>query len=151
MIIWERIELENYRFDRSTNTIIRKHGKPLKLTIDKDGYLIFFILNDKRQKIYYHRFIFYMFHPVIEKEWDNFFIEHIDNNKTNNSPENLRLICQNKISVKNKTGFHYVYPNGNKFQVMINIRGKSTHFGNFDTALEAAEHYDNIKNDIYKN
>ena len=146
MIIWEGIEYPKYNLDRNTNNIIGAYGKPLKLS-PSNGYLVFCLCkNGKGKMVKFHRFIYYMYFPVTD--WENVKIDHIDRNKLNNVPENLRLVSsvQNSLNIiyNGKNKYHCVYPHGNKFRVRISVNGKTEYFGNFDTELEAAKHYNEV-------
>lgn len=82
-------------------------------------------------------------------EWPKFNIDHIDGNKSNNSFRNLRDInqssnLQNQKKAKSdnrSTGILGAYKHRDKFVACINISGKKTHLGVFDTADDAHEAY----------
>jgi hypothetical protein len=40
--------------------------------------------------------------------------------------------------------YHCVSPTGNKFMVRIRVNGKRKYLGTFNTALEAAKHYNEV-------
>lgn len=146
MIIWNGIEHEKYNFDRSTNNIIGPHRKTLKL-IPNNGYLRFQLCkNGKKLWVLFHRFIYYMYFPVTD--WEKLKIDHMDRNKLNNSPENLRLVnsVQNSLNIiyNGKNKYHCVHPNGNKFHVRIRVNGELKYFGSFDNELEGAKHYNEV-------
>ena len=71
-------------------------------------------------------------------------VDHIDNDKLNNNPNNLQLISQRKNSSKNrksKSGFTGVYANGKKWSSRIKFKGRQLHLGTFNTPEEASEAY----------
>ena len=72
------------------------------------------------------------------------YVDHIDRNKTNNRISNLRLASplQNthNVSPRAKSGYKGVYPHRKKWRVVI----KNKIYGSFNTAEEAALHYNSI-------
>jgi len=71
-------------------------GKILKPCKDSDGYLKVALFKDKKQKCWrVHRFIFECFFCPIPWDMD---IDHLDNNRENNCPDNLEAVthCENK-------------------------------------------------------
>jgi hypothetical protein len=76
-------------------------------------------------------------------------IDHIDGDRTNNDPSNLRLATisgNNRNSSRNRrntTGYRGVYwdKRTSKWKSMIYSNGKSTFLGYFNAAREAAEAY----------
>jgi hypothetical protein len=92
-----------------------------------------------------HRLIFLMFHGYLPK-----FIDHIDNNPSNNKIENLREAtksqngCNQKISVANTSGVKGIiwFKRNKKWGVQLNINGKNKYFGlyhNIEVAKFIAE------------
>lgn len=74
-------------------------------------------------------------------------VDHVDNNPSNNTLENLQVITQRLNSskdVKNKTskytGVHTI-PNSNKFKATITVKGKMEYLGLFKTEEEASAAY----------
>lgn len=92
-----------------------------------------------------HRIVFALYNRTTD--FKNKVIDHIDRNKINNHPENLRAVeqhinCQNsKLSKANKTGVKNVtQPKGSKlFYVSIRANGINYKYGSFKTLIEAAE------------
>jgi hypothetical protein len=72
-------------------------------------------------------------------------VDHKDGNTFNNAVENLRWVTRSENSknmkVTNSTGFKGVQAHGKKFRAKIEINGKSTHLGTFETAEAAHEAY----------
>lgn len=71
-------------------------------------------------------------------------IDHIDNNKLNNSLSNLKLISNRENSCKDKpgmTGAHRNISSSRKFKSSIQIDGVKLHLGYFDTEEEASAAY----------
>lgn len=76
-------------------------------------------------------------------------VDHIDRNKQNNNPNNLRIVTatennRNVTKRKNTTSiyigvsFHKIYK---KFQAQIVVNGKLIYLGRFSSELEAAKAY----------
>jgi hypothetical protein len=77
-------------------------------------------------------------------------IDHIDGNRSNNSPANLRLAThrtnsQNKVN-KSRYGMG-VKKQGGSFQARIRIEGRLIHLGSFPTAKDAAAAYERAANE----
>ena len=105
-------------------------------------------------KIYLeHRIIWIYFNGLIPK---GMFIDHINQNKKDNSIENLRLCTQsenqyNRGAYKNNTsGFKGVSFNKalNKYSAQMRINDVKKHLGYFDSAELAKQAYDNMAIDI---
>lgn len=78
-------------FDYKDGKLIRKHGRyagPVKGTKNNAGYLV--LRSGKHNTYYYHRVV-WLWH---NGEWPKHQIDHIDQDKTNNSIENLRDVTQ---------------------------------------------------------
>ena len=71
-------------------------------------------------------------------------VDHIDGNRKNNDPSNLRLVT-NRANNQNKSNHSElgvgVKAMGNKFQSRIRIKGRLMHLGTFRTAEEASLAY----------
>lgn len=93
-----------------------------------------------------HRLIWFWHYA----EWPLFDIDHIDNDKTNNRIENLRIAndsqnCANVgLSKRNKSGYKGVCWNewNKKWCASIRINKKLKHLGYFVDAKDAAIEYD---------
>lgn len=82
-------------------------------------------------------------------------IDHKNNNKLDNSVENLRWCSKkqnsmNRLKQKSKSSSKYkgicFDKQNNKWRAYINIGGKRTHLGYFDNQIEAAEKYNEAAN-----
>ena len=105
----------------------------------------------------------YMYHHIVWL-WETgslpeLELDHIDQDKTNNSISNLRecnatINCQNRpLRLDNKSGTNGVYSHRNKWKAMIRVNKKLIHLGVFDTkelAIKAREKAD-IKYGFHKN
>ena len=79
----------NYRVGNK-GTILRKNGKPLKLVHSWNGYLRAHLSKDNKPKLFFvHRLVYEAF---VEPIPTNMYINHKDENKENNSVENLELV-----------------------------------------------------------
>lgn len=82
-------------------------------------------------------------------EWPPEQVDHIDGDRANNRPSNLRLAGEvgNQRNVlkhcRNTSGYRGVYwdKRVRRWKSMIMVRGKSVFLGYFDIAREAAEAY----------
>lgn len=94
-----------------------------------------------------HVIIFYSFNPEIQKT-PLLQIDHIDDDKTNNRPDNLQLLTTRQNSTKRSLNYKNrgsrfvgVSRKVNKFQSRIGYLGKDVYLGTFLTELEASEAY----------
>lgn len=90
-------------------------------------------------------------------EWPTAHIDHIDGNKANNTFENLRNVTQS-INLQNQkrarssnrsTGILGAYSYGDRFVACINILGRKTHLGVFDTVEDAHAAYLRAKREFH--
>ena len=103
------------------------------------------VVTIKGQAYLVHRIIWFMFkgtQPLLD-------IDHIDGNKINNTPANLRDVSRtvNRQNIKkapknNSTGLlGTTLLKGGKFQASINVNGKCLYLGRHDTAQKAHKAY----------
>ena len=111
-------------------------------TVNKiSGYAL---VSVNAKQYYSHRLVWLYLHG----EWPRGCIDHIDGNRTNNRPENLRdatlvVNAQNlrRASRRNVSGYLGVMPSLSKWQAQININGVQTYLGTFETAQLAHAAY----------
>ncbi|QZI86184.1 putative HNHc domain-containing protein [Vibrio phage 172P1] len=100
---------------------------------------------------YAHRVVALLFGILTEAEFNNpkVQIDHIDGDRGNNNPDNLRK-CTNRDNARNRrehrggnlVGAHYSESRGrNKWNAKIQIRGKRKSLGCYVTEQEAHEAY----------
>jgi hypothetical protein len=76
------------------------------------------------------------------------YVDHIDNNKLNNTRSNLRLCtgsqnqANRRLHRNSSTGFKGVTRRGNRWHARIEVHGKSIHLGYHDDAFQASLIYD---------
>ena len=115
-----------------------------KVKYSYDGYYYIQLNHNKIKKSYrVHRLIYKFNNP----EWDITYtpdneIDHIDNDKSNNNIENLRIVNhsennQNKLSTKGYTWDK----RDNKYKAQIKVNKKHHNLGCYDTAEEARDAY----------
>lgn len=87
------------------------------------------------------------------QEWPENVVDHIDRNKSNNTIDNLRDICQmansrnRHINKNNTSGYVGVYKKRNKWTSEIIISGIKYRLGTFNTPEEASAAYKNFEKD----
>ncbi len=139
--------LKNYYTNENGELFSRRLKRQIGKTINYWGYYVTSIKTDgKIRTIATHRIIFALLHGKMPR-----FIDHIDGNKLNNKPENLREVTpqqsvMNRGKAKNKSskykGVHY-FKRDRKWDAQYRINGKSFHIGRFNTEKEAAIAYNN--------
>lgn len=110
-------------------------------TRDGKGY---YHVSINKRFVRVHRIIYFLIHGVVPDE-----IDHIDNNRRNNTIDNLRAADRKgqagntRPGVKNTSGFKGVSKNSRSgmWHAQIKINGKQTYLGRFETKEEAARCY----------
>lgn len=127
-------------FNSKSPTII------LKPIADKKGYYkVGLNLNGKKKAGFIHILVAEAFLNHKSDGTHKITVDHIDNNKANNSVNNLQLVSNRFNSTKNvsdKSKYPGVYKSKNgKWFAAIRINSKSKRLGTYDTELEAASAY----------
>ena len=118
--------------------------RKVKYTIGYKNYLTFELFSKQKRNPYkVHRVIYKFNNP----DWDMTYtpdnlIDHIDNCKSNNNIENLRVVnsSQNSQNVLSTKGYHFNKKN-NKYQAKITLNYKDYYLGVYDTEEEARDAY----------
>ena len=121
------------------------YWRKIKPSIKKDGYYRFKLYHNKKEKDYLHHRVMYKLH---NRDWDitdtrkNNQIDHIDECKTNNNIENLRVVnsSENKQN-RSKVKGYFWNKQCEKYQAVIKINQKGIYLGRYDTEEEAHEAY----------
>lgn len=160
---WEAIKetegkyfISNFGRVKTNDAYVKnKHGKRFvrgkirKNTIRKGGYVInSFYLNGKRKSDYVHRLVWRYFGNGTEPD-HKFTIDHIDNDKTNNRIDNLRIISSREntsksMLLKNKSSKYigvYFRKNRSAWISKIFVDGKSKSLGSFKQEIDAHNTY----------
>lgn len=126
-------------------------------TINSQGYRKINITNNSKTKYYLvHRLVYQSFNCDINKKR---IIDHIDGDKLNNNLDNLQELSHSLNIHKQKKqkgttskykGVYYLKDRG-KWRSHININGKRTNLGNFDTEKEAYNRYLEEYNKLFNN
>ena len=146
---------DNYEVSTFGNVRNKTTGRILKGSITNKGYYrISLNLNRKEYKHFIHRLIAIAF---IENPENKDFIDHIDNNRINNSISNLRWATNQensrnrKISNNNTSGVKGInFDKGsNKWRALIQIDGIRVHLGYYLTLDEAKQARINKANAVF--
>ena len=142
--IWKTIEnYENYSISSFGQVMNNVTGKLLKGSKYPNGYTrVAFYIEGERKIYMIHRLVALAFIPNPESKSQ---VDHIDNNRSNNSLENLRWASQREnnmntqIRSNNTSGVKGIYWNksSRKWRAQIMIDGKCIHLGRFATKEEA--------------
>ena len=122
---------------------IKREGTILKTSqkYSKKGYKV---LQVRGKNYYLHRIVYWL-----NNNWDitdnsqDSYIDHIDRDTLNNSPENLRCISH-KENLWNQDGRGYSIQN-NKYIARIGVNNTQIYLGIFKTEEEARQAYANAK------
>lgn len=87
------IDFEKYTITEDGKIFSKRHNRYLLGYKCKGGYLVLFLYcKDKKSRLFYfHRVIWFYFNGEISQGYE---INHIDENKTNNSLDNLELLTR---------------------------------------------------------
>ena len=141
---WKTINnFPDYLISNNGSVFSLKSKKILKYRIDKDGYYYVGLYLEKKQsnkKV--HRLVCEHF----GKDWNSeLTVDHINHIITDNTLSNLRIATHQqqhfntRVRSNNKLGVKGVFKIGKKYGVQININGKTTNLGRFETLEEAIE------------
>ena len=144
----EQLDLMRERFEVSGSDLVVKTkyqhspevGEPAGS--DLGGYL-YVRVGGKRAKV--HHIVWFLTYG----EWPEQPLDHIDGNRVNNAPENLRLSspkenqrAYNKL--RGSTPYRGVRKDRRKYSATVRVDYKAVHIGSYDTPEEAA-----IARDLY--
>jgi len=149
-------QVSNYGNVKSLN--FRRSGKEkiLKLGLDTVGYLHVSLSNNgivKTKLVHQLVAIAFLKH---KPDGMKIVVDHIDNNKLNNSLNNLQLISNRENSSKDRKGYSSKYvgvswaKRSKKWVAEIRIKGKKIYLGLFTDELEASRAYQKKLNTIKK-
>lgn len=96
---------------------------PIYCGVQSNGYAVCRTSTKPRKTIKVHHLVWYFSH----NEWPAFAIDHIDGNRANNSPDNLRLATSsqnmaNRAANNGRLLPKGVYPHGRKFRAKVGDR-----------------------------
>lgn len=134
---------ENYMLNLKDNRIVEIGYGEIKSHLNEGSYDI--KLNRRTYKL--HRIVFLCHHGYYPK-----YINHIDNDKTNNDINNLQEFTKTQCAMNsnlnknNSSGYKGVYFSKlvNKYKAQFQINGKSQSLGYFNDPVEAARAYDEM-------
>lgn len=141
-------DFSNFTIDSETGEVVNtKTGKILKQSI-ANGYKQLCLSQDGRRKHFFiHQLIAMTF---INENYDTNIhqIDHINHDKLDNSIENLRIVSsRNNHNNRINQSIHGVgvKKRYNGYEAYIQLKGKITYLGTFETAEEASQKYLNVK------
>ncbi len=116
--------------------------------VEAAGYVVIRI-DGKRYKA--HRLAFLYMTGAFPPD----FVDHINGHRADNRWQNLRPATRSQnggnrgLNTRNKTGVKGVYPEGKRYRAMIQMNGKQSRLGTFDTIAEAQAAYLKAANDAF--
>lgn len=133
----------------------KKHSRPGMIgwtasTLTDSGYLMVTI--PKKGSYFVHRLVYCYFNEGAQPE----IIDHIDRDKSNNNPSNLRSACASlnasnceRRDSKSASGYRNVYKYKSGFRAEFNKNGKRFRGVFRKTAQQAYDDYLELFNEIY--
>jgi len=126
----------------------KPYWRKLKYSINKGYYFISLTDHYVEKNYKVHRLIYKFNNPdwdLHDSSSDNL-IDHIDNCRSNNNIENLRVVNNSQNNQNKPLTKGYTWnKNNQKYQAQIKINNKYIYLGLYDTADEAREVYLNAK------
>lgn len=149
------VDFPNYEISNHGNVRNLITGRILITTVNNAGYLRLHLSNKGLRKTFFiHRLVAIAFidNPLNKKQ-----VDHIDNNKTNNSLTNLRWATQNEnqynrpIDIKNRSGVRGVHwsKRAKKWEAQIRIDGIKVYLGTFTNIEDAKQARMKKANEIF--
>lgn len=156
---WKEVTGYNGRYLVSDlgNVISLFKGKRRELTktLNHKGYYrVALSMNGKMRRIFIHRLVVQEFLNHYTYNSMELVIDHINEVKTDNRLENLRLITNRENcsrSKKNKTSKYtgvYYSKTHNKWVAQIRVKGNGKYIGIFNNEIDAANAYKNKLNEL---
>lgn len=141
----EQLELMKERYEVSGQGVVVKNKYRRSPEVGElagsdsgNGYLQLSVLG---RRFYVHHAVWFLTHG----EWPKQQIDHIDGNKVNNAPDNLRLSndshnLKSYAKAHGSVGYRGVYfvKDKRKYMARAMLNGKQTYIGHYDTPEEAA-------------
>lgn len=147
MEVWKTIKgFENY--EASNYGEIKRNGKLLKQGFCKKGYpRVYLSIDGKKKTIRTHILIANAFLNYVSNGNQQYTVDHIDNNKSNNNTSNLQVITNRENTSKDKksktskyTGVYWD-KSRSKWHSEIRIGKVKKHLGRFDSEIDAKNKY----------
>ena len=129
----------------------KRRGKYLRSYLQKKGYLTFSLSNNGVEQFSsIHRIVCLAFHPNLEKKAE---VDHIDREKLNNRPENLRWATRTEQldnrgmysnNTSGTTGVSWDTAK-EKWDVRLTIDGRARYFGLYESFNDAIAKLEKVK------
>lgn len=151
VLIWRTRPQSHFPNARICKAINSRNAGTVAGNMRKDGYLSVGVGQEKRELA--HRVVFAISHG----RWPDGIIDHIDGNKANNDPSNLRESTHSKNAANmpamphNACGFKGVHlqKNTGRWRAQIRVSGKTKHLGYFDSPEIASSAYERAAESIF--
>lgn len=136
-----------------TNSNYKRDEGSLCGCVDEKGYQKIYLRSGRQVRG--HQVAYFLF----TNTWPDKYVDHVDGDRLNNNPDNLRLVddfgnSRNTRSTKNKTGYQGVSFASGKvkhlYKSEIMLSGKKKYLGLYTTPEEAHEAYKEASLELFK-
>lgn len=112
----------------------------MELSVNTNNELEYKTIRINNKSFYVHRILAYLF-LGLDINNNSLFVEHIDNDRTNNNIDNLKIITRGQNSLKREIKCYTFDKKVGKFKATISFNNKQIHLGLFKAEEKARQAY----------